>query len=99
MLKNTAKVQGLTRSGKAINVIPDAITDAGIYEFKNRLFISSTRQLQAQINYAVNAGKPFNLVVSPRTQYVSLPLKEAVESTGGTISVLDTATGALTPFF
>ncbi|NJK32418.1 MAG: hypothetical protein HC927_08410, partial [Deltaproteobacteria bacterium] len=98
LLKNTTTIEGFTRGGHLGRAIPDAITDAGVYEFKNRLFISHTRQLQIQINYAISSGKPFNLVVSPRTQYVSAPLKEAIKDTGGTVMVFDSSTGVLSPF-
>ncbi|NJK31195.1 MAG: hypothetical protein HC927_01590 [Deltaproteobacteria bacterium] len=98
LLKNTTKIEGLTRSGHLGRAIPDAITDAGIYEVKNRLVVSYTRQLQIQVDYARMAGRPFHLIVSPRTQHVTRSLLDAVADTGGSVRALDPATGHFSAF-
>ena len=76
----------------------DAKKVGGMLEAKDVLKLSRTRQLDGQIALAIEHGQPFNLVVSPRTQSVSGPLRSAVEDTGGMVYVYNPATGALTEF-
>jgi RHS repeat-associated protein len=90
--KNTASisVDGLGAS------IPDLIDASGnTTEIKNVVNLSFTRQLQIQ---AQGTEGSFNLIVSPRTQYISGPLQDAVQGSGGTIQVFNPATGTLTPW-
>jgi filamentous hemagglutinin len=83
--KNTTPVSvpGLGRA------IPDVL-GGGITEIKDVVNLSFTRQLR--IEHAAAQG-PFNLVVSPRTEYISGPLRSAVRESGGSIRVFDPATG------
>ena len=78
----TVEVPGLGRS------IPDVMGN-GILEIKDVVNLSFTRQLQIQ---AAAANGPFSLVVSPRTQTISGPLRTAVSASGGSIRVFDPAT-------
>ncbi|MDR2637806.1 MAG: hypothetical protein LBB55_05650 [Zoogloeaceae bacterium] len=70
----------------------------GMLEVKNVEKLSMSDQLRAQIQRAGELGQPFNLVVSPKTQYISGPLLEAIEEIGGSIYRYDPATGILTEF-
>ena len=76
----------------------DAKKVGGMLEAKDVLKLSRTRQLDGQIALALEHKQPFNLVVSPRTQSVSGPLRRAVRETGGTVYVYNPATDALTEF-
>jgi RHS repeat-associated protein len=75
--------------------IPDVMNDAGTTEIKNVLNLSYTNQLRIQV--AATDG-PFNLIVSPRIQYISGPLQEAVRNSGGTIQIFDPDTGEFSPW-
>jgi RHS repeat-associated protein len=91
--KNTASitVDGLGTS------IPDIVDASGnITEIKNGINLSYSPQLQIQAQTAQSAGGTFNLIVSPNTQYISGPLRQAVFQSGGSIQVFNPATGAFT---
>ena len=61
--------------------IPDVIDASGnITEIKNVVNLSFTNQLQIQAQAAEGS---FNLVVSPRTMYISGPLQRAASASGG----------------
>jgi len=89
--KNTTAVN-VPSLGRAI---PDIMGKNGITEIKNVINLSFTRQLQ--IEAAASEG-PFSLIVSTRTETISGPLQNAVYSSGGTIQVFDSATGAFSPW-
>jgi len=69
--------------------IPD-IMGVGITEIKDVLRISFARQLRIE---AAATDGPLNLIVSPRNQYISGPMRQAVERSGGSIRVFDPGTG------
>ena len=88
--KNTAT---LTVDGLG-NSVPDLISALGdVTEIKNVVNLSFTKQLQIQ---AQAADGSFNLIVSPRTQYISGPLQDAVSASGGTIRIYNPATRTFT---
>ncbi len=68
----------------------------GLVELKNVRELSYTKQLQAQIAKADEAGAPFNLVVSPRTAHLTEPLKEAIREAKGHVFVFDPEKQTLT---
>jgi RHS repeat-associated protein len=91
---------GLTKNTVSLSVdglgtsIPDLIDEFGnITEIKSGMNLSFTNQLQIQ---AQGAEGSFNLIVGPNTQYISGPLQNAVNASGGTIQVFNPATGAFT---
>jgi RHS repeat-associated protein len=86
------EVQGIGRA------VPDIMGSNGITEIKDVLRLSYTKQLRVQVAAAKNADIPFNLIVGPRNQYISKPLIQAVQQTGGTITVFDPATGLFKPW-
>jgi RHS repeat-associated protein len=87
--KNTTSV---TASGLGTTV-PDIIDASGnITDIKNVIDLTFTRQLQIQ---AEAARGSFNLIVSPRTQSISQPLLDAVNTSGGRIQIFDPVTGTL----
>jgi RHS repeat-associated protein len=95
-------VIGATKNTMSITVeglgtsIPDVIDAAGnIIEIKNAINLSYTTQLQIQVQGAQGS---VSLIVSPITQYISGPLRDAIARTGGTIQVFNPATGAFTPW-
>ncbi len=91
--KNTSKIaiEGLGRS------VPDVL-QRGIREIKSGVEIDNSLQLKIQAAYAQLFRIPFSLIVSPNTQRLSKPVRDAVEKTGGTIQRFDPATGTFTPF-
>jgi len=90
---NTIKIEreGLGRS------IPDVLTTS-VTEIKNSIEVNNSIQLRIQAAYAAWKGIPFNLIVSPATQRVSLSVQTAVEASGGTIQRFNPLTGTFTPF-
>ncbi|WP_187794956.1 RHS repeat-associated core domain-containing protein [Paracoccus amoyensis] len=74
-----------------VTTIPDIMGPnvGGIIEVKDVRNLSLSRQLRAQIELANQTGQPFNLVVSPRTQYVSGPLLKAIRAGGGDVYIYD----------
>jgi hypothetical protein len=91
--QNTSKIaiEGLGRS------VPDVL-QRGIREIKSGVEIDNSLQLKIQAAYAQLFRIPFSLIVSPNTQRLSKPVRDAVEKTGGTIQRFDPATGTFTPF-
>lgn len=70
------------------NTIPDAINRAGgTLEVKHVLLLWNTSQLQRQESAANAAEMPLNVIVSPRTRYVSNNLLAAVRRTRGSDNV------------
>jgi RHS repeat-associated protein len=61
----------------------------GVTEIKNVQNLSFSKQLQAQFAAAQTAGLPFNLVVSSRTERISLRVRQAIEQTKGRIFIYD----------
>ena len=93
----TKNTQRVTSSGLG-TAIPDLLTSSALTEIKNATSISFGRQLQIEAAEAASSGIPFNLIVSPRTSYISGPLQEAIHRTGGTITVFDPVTRAFRPW-
>jgi hypothetical protein len=86
---NTQKVTGNVR-GKPRNTEPDLNSlKTGIVDIKNVENLSFTKQLQAQADYARNVGKPFSLIVGPKTKAISEPLQTTVRNGGGVIVRFD----------
>jgi len=81
-----------------VTTIPDlwGKSVGGLLEAKNVLNLSRSPQLRAQVRIAEESGEPLNLVVSPRTLSVSVPLVRDVRATGGDVFVYNPATDALT---
>lgn len=88
--KNTSLVGG---------AIPDAFPPGGsaIYEIKDWQYVSLTRQLRLEADYAIKQGIPLNLIVNSQTQ-VSGPLLERISETGGWVFRFDPQEGMLSPF-
>ncbi|UTW46449.1 hypothetical protein KFE80_06105 [bacterium SCSIO 12696] len=103
-VKNNKAVTVPLLSGKQVTTIPDlwGRSTGGILEIKNVLELSNSDQLRAQLALALRTNTPFNLVVSPRTQKISRPLKESIddviEKVGGGIYRYDPSTGDLSNF-
>lgn len=93
--KNTRRIKGRALNGERVTTIPDALS-GGLWEFKNVRYAYYSRQLQAQISIAKKLGRPFNLVVNPRTT-VSQPLRRAVEETGGRVHGFKPVSGKMLP--
>jgi hypothetical protein len=88
--KNTASI---TVDGET--AIPDIIGPGRtVTEIKDRINVFNTAQLRTEAAWA----DTFNLIVSPRTEYISAPVQQAVYGSGGTIQVYSPATGAFTPW-
>ncbi|MCD5970388.1 two-partner secretion domain-containing protein [Pseudomonas quasicaspiana] len=102
--KNTTLVTVQLPNGKTVTTIPDMWEEStvGILEVKNVKELSMSDQLRAQLQLSEMTGQPFNLVVSPRTQSVSAPLRARIEAVtskvGGGLYRYDPATDVLTHF-
>jgi hypothetical protein len=73
--------------------VPDSMR-AGIVEFKNVQELSKDLQFQLY----EQSQKRIELVVSPRTEYISGPLVETVRASGGAISIFNPRTGLFHPY-
>lgn len=63
---------------------PDALTETEMYELKNVLYQSNSRQLRVQLRYADRMGLRYNLIVNRITR-ISGPLRSAIQDVGGRI--------------
>ena len=88
---------------RVVRTIPDIFgVGGGLADAKNVISAAATKQLRGQIMIADERGAPFTLVISPRTERVSGPLRELIDGLridgkpSGTISVFDPATGSFT---
>jgi len=81
--KNTTRLGG-NRRGRG-GVIPDGKDLFNYWEIKDEVNLSNTRQLRTMVERAEAAGKPLNLIVSPRNQSISGPLKNSIIDRGGRI--------------
>jgi hypothetical protein len=91
--ENTSKVVGIVR-GKAVNTEPDLIgLKTGVTDIKDKIRIGFDEQLQAQYDYAKTNNKTFNLIISPNTKTISVPLQNAVRARGGIIVEFNSKTG------
>jgi len=103
-VKNGTPVTVTLPSGKQVTTIPDlwGRNTGGILEVKNVQGLSNSNQLRAQLQLAEETGTPFNLVVSPRTQNISGPLRDRIDEVtskvGGGIYRYDPSTGDLSNF-
>jgi len=79
-----------------IATIPDLPIGSrfGVTDVKNVVALSRDSQLRTQIDAALTARLPFNLIISPRTETVSLPLQQAIRQTGGRVFEFDASTQA-----
>ncbi|HIE30059.1 TPA: hypothetical protein EYP66_22570, partial [Candidatus Poribacteria bacterium] len=103
-VKNGTPVTVTLPSGKQVTTIPDlwGRNTGGILEVKNVQNLSNSNQMRAQLQLAESTGTPFNLVVSPRTQSISGPLRARIDAVtrkvGGGIYRYDPSTGNLSDF-
>ena len=94
-LGTTKNTGSITVNGLGTS-IPDLIDASGnLTEVKSGINLSLTNQLRIQ---AQGAQGSFNLIVGPNTQYISGPLQNAVNASGGTIQIFNPATGTFTPW-
>jgi hypothetical protein len=86
LTKNRLRVTGNTRRGLT-NTEPDLMdrVRAGVTDIKNELKLSFDKQLQAQADVARQQSTSFNLIISSRTQTVSIPLQRAINRSGGIV--------------
>jgi hypothetical protein len=101
--KNHALVTQTLSNGRTVRTIVDSAgRPVGFVEFKDVKYITRTRQLLAQIEYAEENGLPYNLVVSPNTERISRPLLKAIDNfkntNGGSIFRYDPLNDTLTPW-
>ena len=67
-----------------VGTIPDLPTLYGVTDIKNVKYISFSKQLKAQAALAKQQGTSFNLIISPGTERISVPLVNAIiRSEGG----------------
>ena len=71
--KNTSKVKGRTKNGEVRNTIPDAITSETVYEIKDVKTLSNTKQIQAQMDYAMRNGLDYKIITGTNT-HVSIKI-------------------------
>jgi len=64
----------------------------GVTDAKNVVHLYQTPQTRGFFEVAKSQDVPFNLIVSPRTQTISGPLRQSIERTGGTIFEFDPVT-------
>jgi hypothetical protein len=94
--ENFRNLTGLDRLGNRIGIRPDSLA-RGFLEFKDVLKLSDVRgQISAMADAARTAGQPLNVFLSPRIgtlDNVSWTVRNAVQSTGGSIWILDAESG------
>lgn len=83
-IKNTE----LLKTSEGVS-IPDSIKGSRFTEIKDVKSLSLDKQFRSHLKGAADYGVPFDLIVSPRTKYISNPLQEAIKKSGGSISVFD----------
>lgn len=73
--------------------VPDSMS-AGIVEFKD------VRELSRDLQFRLyeQSQRRIDLVVSPRTEYISRPLIDSVRSSSGSISIFDPRSGLFHPY-
>lgn len=99
-VKNTTPQTVTLSNGTVVTTIPDlwGRNVGGLLEAKNVQNLSRSPQLQAQAEIARRNGEPMNLIVSPRTQSVSVPLLDDVRSTGGDVFIYNPITDSISPW-
>ncbi|ENW94590.1 DUF637 domain-containing protein, partial [Acinetobacter sp. NIPH 298] len=97
-IKNNQLATVKLPDGTVVRTIPDlwGKSSGGIVEVKDVMNLSLSKQLQAQIKLAGDTGQPFNLVISERNQYISEPLRKAIERNNGKVYVFDSSHKTLT---
>ncbi|WP_249583668.1 putative toxin [Pseudomonas viridiflava] len=96
--KNVEAITVQLPNGTAVTTIPDMLgrTAGGLVEIKNVINLSNSNQLRAQLQLAESTGQPFTLIVSPRTQTISGPLRSRIDAVvsknGGGIYKFDPST-------
>ncbi len=96
LLRNYVSVTHFVPGIGLVTTIPDIFDgtrNAGVTDIKDEIDISFTRQLRAQAGVAMSLNTSFNLIISPRTRTISVPLQRAVRQTGGIIVEFDSVTG------
>jgi adhesin HecA-like repeat protein len=68
-----------------VTTIPDLPIEWGVSEIKNVKYISFTKQLQAQAALAKEKITSFNLIISPNTEKISVPLWDNIRRSKGKI--------------
>jgi filamentous hemagglutinin len=92
--ENTTKVTGIVRRAP-VNVEPDLLgVRTGVTDIKDEISISFDRQLRAEYDVAVQRKETLNLIISPRTQTISVPLQNAVRLRDGVIIEFDPGTSS-----
>lgn len=73
---------------------PDLLFQNVIVEIKDVARLSLSPQIKTLIETALKEGKKVDLIVSETNKYISGPLREAIQSTGGWIIQVNRTTGA-----
>jgi RHS repeat-associated protein len=89
--KNTG---GVSDIASRVTTIPDLPIGKffGVTDIKHVQNLSFSKQLQAQFAAAQTAGLPFNLIVSTRTQHISVRVRDVIASTKGKVFIYDDKT-------
>jgi YD repeat-containing protein len=94
-VENRTAVTLTLADGRKVTTIPDLWgAKTGVLDVKKVQSLSFTEQLKAQYQLALDSGQQFNLVVSPGTKTISLPLQRAVAATGGKFFEFNPTTGS-----
>jgi hypothetical protein len=92
--ENTSKVTGNV-NGTLVNTEPDLLgARTGVTDIKDEISPTFDNQAKAQYNYATQTQQTFNLIISPRTQTISVNLQNAIRQTGGVIVEFNPSTGS-----
>ena len=77
-----------------VNVMPDLPVGArfGVADAKNVVSISNTRQIQGFASLAEQNDLPFSLIISPRTEYITEGVTDAIRSSEGSVFQFDPVT-------
>jgi hypothetical protein len=96
--ENTLRITVTLPDGKPVTVIPDALGRT-IIEVKDVKNLSNSNQFRGYLQASIDQGKPIELIVSPRTESISGPLKNLIRvDSGGSIKVFDPATKTFSPY-
>ena len=86
--ENTLRITVTLPDGKPVTVIPDTLGRT-IIEVKDVKNLSNSDQFRGYLQASIQQEKPIELIVSPKTESISQPLKDLIRRTNGSIRVFD----------
>jgi adhesin HecA-like repeat protein len=92
-ISENKKAYSVVVQGKGtVTTIPDLPLQYGVTDIKNVKYITNTKQLQAQASLAEQQKTSFNLIISPKTEKISIPVSRSIRNNQGKIFEFDPVT-------